>query len=74
MLGYTFFITVPSEVPSCNGFNKWGSSVMDSGKASKAYYIEGGAGQSQARFCFGVSALVIINLLCLIMMQHVRDP
>jgi hypothetical protein len=35
--------------------------------------IESGAGQSQARFCFGVNALVIINLLCLIMMHHVRD-
>jgi len=62
-------IVKEAEVPSCNGFNKRGSSAMDSGKPPRP--VEGGAGQSQAGFCFGVSALVIINLLCLIMMQHV---
>jgi hypothetical protein len=30
MLGLTFFITVPSEVPSCNGFNKWGNGLRES--------------------------------------------
>lgn len=59
-------IVKEAEVSSCNGFNKRGSSAMDSGKPPRP--VEGGAGQ--AGFCFGVSALVIINLLCLIMMQH----
>jgi hypothetical protein len=44
-----------AEVPSCNGFNKRGSSALDSGKPPKP--VEGGAGQNQAGFCFGVSAL-----------------
>ncbi|AQK75500.1 Chaperone DnaJ-domain superfamily protein [Zea mays] len=42
-----------AEVPSCNGFNKRGSSALDSGKPPKP--VEGGAGQNQAGFCFGVS-------------------
>jgi len=42
-----------AEVPTCNGFNKRGSSALDSGKPPKP--VEGGAGQNQAGFCFGVS-------------------
>ncbi|AQK56162.1 Chaperone DnaJ-domain superfamily protein [Zea mays] len=63
-------IVKEAEVSSCNGFNKRGSSAMDSGKPPRP--VECGAGQSQAGFCFGVSALVINNLFCLIMMQHGR--
>jgi hypothetical protein len=44
-----------AEVPTCNVFNKRGSSALDSGKPPKP--VEGGAGQNQAGFCFGVSAL-----------------
>lgn len=47
-------IVKEAEVPSCNGFNKRGSSALDSGKPPRP--VEGGAGQSQAGFCFGVSA------------------
>lgn len=44
-------IVKEAEVSSCNGFNKRGSSAMDSGKPPRP--VEGGAGQ--AGFCFGVS-------------------
>ncbi|XP_008679254.3 chaperone protein DnaJ isoform X2 [Zea mays] len=46
-------IVKEAEVSSCNGFNKRGSSAMDSGKPPRP--VECGAGQSQAGFCFGVS-------------------
>ncbi|XP_066383458.1 uncharacterized protein [Miscanthus floridulus] len=49
----TTTIVKEAEVPSCNGFNKRGSSAMDSGKPPRP--VEGGAGHSQAGFCFGVS-------------------
>ncbi|KAJ1281335.1 hypothetical protein BS78_04G298200 [Paspalum vaginatum] len=44
-------IVKEAEVPSCNGFNKRGSSAMDSRKPPRP--VEAGAGQSQAGFCFG---------------------
>jgi len=40
-------------VPSCNGFNKRGSSAMDSGKPPRP--LDAGVSQSQAGFCFGMS-------------------
>jgi hypothetical protein len=60
-----------AEMPSCNGFNKRGSSAMDSGRPPRP--VDSGVGQSQDGFCFGVSAPVIINFLCLIMMQSGRN-
>ncbi|TVU28890.1 hypothetical protein EJB05_20427 [Eragrostis curvula] len=43
-----------AEVPSWNGFNKRGSSAMDSGKPPR--HVEGGAGiQHSNSFCFGMS-------------------
>ncbi|WVZ73385.1 hypothetical protein U9M48_021696 [Paspalum notatum var. saurae] len=42
-----------AEVPACNGFNKRGSSAMDSRKPPRP--VEAGTGQCQAGFCFGLS-------------------
>jgi hypothetical protein len=54
-----FTIVTEAEVPSCNGFNKRGSSAMDSAKPPRP--VDAGVSQSQAGFCFGVSAPVTIN-------------
>ena len=54
-------VVTEAEVPSCNGFNKRGSSALDSGKPPRP--LDAGVSQSQAGFCFGVSAPVIINWL-----------
>ncbi|CAN6253044.1 unnamed protein product [Urochloa humidicola] len=47
-------IATEAEVPSCNGFNKRGSSAMDSWKPPRPV-VDAGVGQSQAGFCFGMS-------------------
>ncbi|CAN6233191.1 unnamed protein product [Urochloa humidicola] len=47
-------IVTEAEVPSCNGFNKRGSSAMDSWKPPRPV-VDAGVGQSQAGFCFGMS-------------------
>ena len=52
-------IVTEAEVPSCNGFNKRGSSAMDPGKPPRP--VDAGVSQSQAGFCLGVSAPVFIN-------------
>ncbi|KAG2654500.1 hypothetical protein PVAP13_1NG522000 [Panicum virgatum] len=44
-------IVTEAEVPSCNGFNKRGSSAMDPGKPPRL--VDAGVSQSQAGFCFG---------------------
>jgi len=46
-------VVTEAEVPSCNGFNKRGSSAMDSGKPPRP--LDAGVSQSQAGFCFGMS-------------------
>ncbi|CAO2040446.1 unnamed protein product [Urochloa humidicola] len=47
-------IVTEAEVPSCNGFNKRGSSAMDSWKPPRPV-VDAGVGQSQAGFCFEMS-------------------
>ncbi|XP_062220502.1 uncharacterized protein LOC133919938 isoform X2 [Phragmites australis] len=45
-------IVMEAEVPSCNGFNKRGSSAMDSGKPPRP--VEAGVGDQHCNgFCFG---------------------
>lgn len=47
-------IVMEAEVPSCNGFNKRGSSAMDSGKPPRP--VEAGVGDQHCNgFCFGMS-------------------